>query len=353
MDYTILPTVAAKAEIYTNRIRQVSKVILDAYGVPLNPGRRQSDWADGEGPEGLAWHWTGGWSWLSAARWLNCPWTLSGDREGNRRSSAQVLILDRMIDGMAKYWPEELRTLFPVPVLILAPLHRSTWCTNWVNSWCEGIELRNSGPWRKGTEYLGKRPIRVNKRLFEPYTREQMISMINYARLKYILRGAKLNPHWTVGHHMVTVRKSDPGPLFFMHRMRWATYDHKTPADKLLWVQQYPLAPVDQGVDEDMESSRSLDDRDGPAYHELAAVAPTYSGVTDEGYIMEGLYRLGWHVGPGIYGPNDVDIAKWVSQFQRSTYGYRDPVHRLKIDGIPGPKTCAALDRRLKSLRLI
>ena len=343
-----LPQSQAAARDLLEVMRAASKPILAANGIRESPGRRVTTWEDGRGPAGMAYHWTGGWSWKGAANWLNFPWTIikGGETEpGNRGSSAQVLIMDR--DCIGDAWPAELRSLFPVPTLILSPWTASTWCTNWVNKLCVGVELRNSGPWRKGETHLGKAPMMAYGQQFEPYTQEQMISAINLGRLVRQWRGDKLDPKWIVGHSMISINKADPGPLCPMHRMRWAIWDTKDPAE-YWWVQRLPEAPSNEGVDEPV--ALGDDDRNGPDLSEMILVHDKFVGLDDPGFATEALWWLGWQVGPEQLPP--AALKEFVSYYQRHTRCTKNKTLHLKVDGVPGPKTCASMDARLRRLGL-
>lgn len=329
-------------------LQQTSWKVLDAVGClrePHKPKVRTRKWADDQGPDGIAIHYTGGPSGLASMRWFNHPgW-------GNTSSSAQFLIFDRMPDNPAgEVWSRdtEVRRWFPVPTVMLADTRWSTWCTDWANKHVLGVENRNAGYNSKHLAICGKEPAEHGGVAWEPYTREQMVCNVNLGRLFCALRGEKLDPDWIIGHSMVNAAKRDPGPDFPMHAFRDAVFSDE-PLERLTWLDAFPAAPVVREDDEaDWEGDQ--EERDAGDLELLSFGVPR--PIEDPEELANLLYPLGYNVGHGV--PDDERLRKFTLWFQLATRALATtkPDRVLAADGDPGPRTQAELRRRLKELRL-
>jgi len=111
------------------------------------------------------------------------------------------------------------------------------WHAGWVNRWCYGIEVRNCGPlvrsqsrsssaflWAHRYRYRGRQPIKVGRFYWEPYTRQQIESVLWIGRLMAAIH--PIRPEWLLGHcHVSSTRDCDPGFHFPIHEVRQYTLD--------------------------------------------------------------------------------------------------------------------------------
>lgn len=340
-------TTSQAVEVFQSLI-SAARICLDHLKIPREPSGKMRAWESSGGPIGLLYHYTGGVNGVSTARWFNDPaW-------GNADSSCHCLILDRVISELESIWPkQEAASLFPVPTLLLAPLNRATWHGNWSNSKLFGVENRNAGysgyQKRGGLGALGKAGVKIGGRVWEVYTREQIVCNIQLGRLWAALRGSLLRPDWICGHSQIWGTKLDPGPAFpTMDEMRGAIWGSADP----LWLARYPHAISGEEPEATPVDHRwgDVDRKDGPEGPSAGAGALAASGWLPG--VAEGLWRLGWPTGPEM--PPDGVLREMVVRFQRSTAAWAGeaPSRVLAVDGVPGPKTREALRLRLREMKL-
>ena len=339
----------ARAETILEALKLSSAAVLDALGLPHTPGKRVRPWR-GTGPEGIAYHYTGGPDGLRTLRWFLDPgWK-------NEESSAHVLILDRCPESIRKAWESSpAAAVFRAPTLLIARLEQGTWCTNWVNNRCLGVELRNVGDRAQALRIPGA--LRAG-RLWERYTREQIASAILLGQVFRATQGDRFRPEWAVGHHMIWGTKSDPGPLFPLHNIRAAILSGDEPA-ALPWLQteDFPEA-VPEAVPDSIPGTvaRADEFRGGFRGDPERTEAQWHGGpermIPDPDWVARALYRLGWMTWPKV--PSWDTLRTVIGYFQRSTLAFRDssPGRVLKVDGDCGPLTRAALEARLTQLGL-
>jgi len=336
------------------RIREVSHLALDELGIdhePHKPVERTCKW-EGEGPIGVAYHYTGGPSGVKSARWFNDPsW-------GNTGSSCHVLVLDRLPDDpMGEAWnaaDAEILRLFPAPAIVLADWRWGTWCTNWINRWCLGVELRNVGygvaplgPYK----LQGKTPEIINTLPWEPYTRSQMISAINVGRLVRAMASPLFDRDYIVGHSMVWATKSDPGPAFPLHRVRTEIAIDRDPLTAP-WIAYYTEPELALEDRLDWKPTADLRHTTEPDRQPSGKSLALETDPKDAVYVAAALYDLGYPTGPEA--PTPEKLAKFVRWYQRSTAAWA-PTHPdrvLAVDGVVGPKTLTSINDRLRRLRL-
>jgi hypothetical protein len=335
-------------EIY-NYLRQVaSHPILDALGFSREPHDnrvRTRPWKDGK-PRGIAFHYTGGANGLRTMGWFNSP------KYDNKVSSAQVLIFDRIPDNIiGRIWSKldsRILKLFPVPTVILADWLYSTWCTNWMNEYCMGVENRNMG---NAFTYEFHR--KLNKPAnshggyyYECYSREQLICNINLGRVVRGYSYPNFNRDYCVGHHMIRVGKSDPGPAFPLKQISDAIFTNQN-VTELQCIKTAFSAPTNSPEPVDF-TPPSMDKRDNYYLEALPTIKP--SVIRDPFYLCNLLARLGFNTAAEI--PPATTLRMFTEWFQHSTRFYADRKKRLKIDGIAGPKTFEALKQRVWDLGL-
>jgi N-acetyl-anhydromuramyl-L-alanine amidase AmpD len=341
-------------QIY-HELRRASCGILDLLHVqrdPLLPVNRTRPWAS-RGPVGIAYHYTGGPSAEKSLRWFN------DERWQNKTSAAHVLVHDVLADDLVgEAWlrlDKALLDLFPVPTIVLADWGRGTWCTNWGNAYCIGVENRNVGynvaPYGKFAVASG-RGVAANGQLWEQYTREQLVSNLSLGRLVAGIAEDTFNPWWVVGHSMIWATKRDPGPLFPLHAIRKAI--SRDGFDGFL--DAYPrdgvaAAPPEQNLSAWWTPSASnRGDEAGWWSWEPGDPGDDPSDVPELINVARDLHTMGW---PKSLGEEEI---RWtVAKFQHSTaaYGADDCGHHekvLKVDGIAGPRTLKAIKTRLEEL---
>lgn len=340
---TILKRIGCLTEPY-NADR---KTIRNCQFRPDNGGKRQH--------KGILYHYTGGVSMAGALAWANNP------GNGNTGSSWHAQIADRMLEGaIGEEWDkidDELRKLFPVPTIILADHRYGTWHGNWTCDVTLGVENRNGGYWgynkaKGGLEGLGKQGVEVNGRIWEEYTREQIVCNINYGRMANGLVSGSMDEDWVMTHQCVYALKSDCGPVFPIHDIRKAIFSDDA-VDTLSWLAEHPMAP-DDNKDYDEYYEHVGEPREPGEF--VKWVKPSKDVIAEESdqeEIRQLLYRLGYNSGAEADGPPDQEknrkLVKW---FQRSTHAYKtgNPGWVLDPDGICGPKTMAGLKRRMKQM---
>lgn len=326
-----------------------SHACLDHLGIPRAPKGRTRPWRTPGGPEGIAYHYTGGFSGLKSLHWFNDPsWK-------NEESSAHVLVFDRVTPELELWTKQEVSAIFRIPTLVIAELSQGTWCTNWANSRCLGVENRNGGYSAFDEKVMRKPRVWSCGKHWEPYTREQMEANVQLGRLFRALRGdAIFKPEWVVGHDMIWATKRDPGSLFPLHLVRQAIWNDE-PVSQLGWLAQeykFPAAPA-AGEDEQAYAPAVREFRGDPARTEASWDALPAGSVPDDrrAWLCDVLWWLGWPTKPEA--PTDDQLKAFVSYFQRSTLAYKSthPEKVLAVDGVVGPNTRRALKERLAELR--
>jgi hypothetical protein len=360
-------------------LRAASVAFLKIHGLPTSQGgKRYQKWSHGR-PIGVTSHFTAGVTWKGSIRWLN-------DGGNDNKVSCQMLILDRMLPEyaaiVAKY--PELKDL-KVVTLLLSDGIIPCWQAGWVNRLTFGIEKRNAGPlrgsagdwrwWAKGWkakfpfESLGKKPVLLDGRWWEPYTYGQVhdeILVCQHLHALYQEEGG-LDPRWFLPHSATTGSKTDTGRAYPIHDVRDAVMA-QMPIDGIPWLQAFQDDPTGYAIEledqEDEEFLKELEERqadrhtvdlDGQGALFLAEIEampdPGLQALVQDGIwkeeldsVRKALHKLGYVTGG--QGPElDEDTALSVYQFQMSQGD-------LKADKIPGDKTQRALYRRLADFQL-
>jgi hypothetical protein len=306
---------------------------------------------------GVLYHYTNGVVEIGTMCWANHPgW-------GNEGSSWHVTVMDRISDNIVgEIWikiDDEIRRLFPVPTVIMADWHWGTWHGNWTCGTTLGVENRNGGyhgynKAKGGLKGLGKEGVRINNRVWEPYTREQIVANINIGRLANGWIGGQLDRDWVLTHQCVWGSKMDCGLAYPIHDIRSAVFtDQKT--TELKWLGAHPMAP-DTVVDDDGEWLPLDEFRFEAEKDYIRWVVPTPEVEEEERnhfWVASQLYKLGFNTGPEL--PTTENLRKQVRWFQRSTGAFRKskPKRVLVPDGIVGSKTYAEIVQRLKTFNIV
>lgn len=354
-------------------LRAASIDFLKHHGLPTDQGgKRYMHWTH-DRPIGVTSHFTAGVTWKGSVRWLN-----NGGHDNS--VSCQMLILDRMLleyaDIIAKY--PELKDLKAATILLSSDII-PCWQAGWVNRLTFGIEKRNAGClrgregdwrwWGKGWKAkfphaaLGKKPILIDGRWWEPYTYGQVhdeILVCQHLHARFQNEGG-LDPRWILPHSATTGSKWDTGRAYPIHDVRDAIMA-QMPIEGIPWLKTFQENPVGFVVElEDEEDElflQELEERqterkeDTPDWIEVEAMpAPDLQDLVQDGVWREeldsvrlALHKLGYVTG-GQGRELDEDTALAVYQFQMSQ---KD----LKADKVPGDKTQRALYRRLADFQL-
>lgn len=325
-------------------VSAASAECLRAIGIPLRPVGKTRPWVRGR-PVGIGFHYTASRDPVATARWFNQP------SHGNTKSSVHWLVADRPDTRLTELWSRhEAASVFRVPTLLLASMDTGTWHMNWANGYVVGIENINQGPVASGVATVGDKPVRTYENgSFEPYTREQIVANALIGRMVRGLYGT-LDPEWIVGHSQIWASKTDPGPAFISMREARELINQDLPLDgyydDILWR----FDPAPGGDSLPFDQPPEADDRGDPPevqFHAEPIVGDLLGRDVLE--VSRLIWRLGW---PLAHDPSRV--REFVSYFQRSTQAWvsSHPDRVLKIDGLAGPKTMAALKLRLQALGL-
>jgi len=361
-----------QAKKFFKALRAFSIEVMEHYGLPTHPHHKTRPWIGGK-PKGVIEHFTAGVTWKGSIKWLN-----GGD---NDAASCQFLILDRRVgeidDIFSKPEYDILQDL-PVLVLMLSDLDKACWHAGWVNGLCVGIENRNAGPlqgeqgawtwWPKGWtapfphEGLGKTPINMDNKWWEPYSYGQVVA--NIILCQYLLcLYPDMDPRWFLPHSAVASTKYDTGRAFPLNKVRDAVFAQSYLGD-LIWLHDFKADPMymdDYDEDEDVEFLQEMALRqadrgeeempegwhlaDVPPAADLQALIDDGNWKDELGAIRRGLDKLGYKVPASPAKTLDNDTAAAVYIFQRSM--------GLKTDKVPGGKTQTAMAKRLKQFGLM
>ena len=353
------------ARYLLQQLREASIEACTRYGIPAGPGFKIKKWRHGR-PRGVILHYTAGVDGLGSARWLNGM--------SNTKSSCHFVVMDRKMAGVDDIYSKyDLLDTLPVTILMLGGLDSATWHAGWVNDLCVGIENRNAGNlkcisdkwcwwpnnWTKEfpSKDLGKTPVEIDGKWWEPYTAGQVEANIILGRNLLTMYDGQLDRRWFLPHSAVKKTKSDTGRAFPFQGVREAVFDCENEYWETDWFKALGKDPSYMGdYDEEVDYTflRQLGTRQGVrddvwTFGEEQVCegppAPDLEALTDEGRwrdeldsVRRALNLLGYVVGGR--GPQlDVDTALSVYQFQKSV--------GLRTDKIPGQKTQVALAERL------
>jgi len=334
-----------------DELRAISAHILNRLGFKPEPwayngiGRtRTSKWEEYNGRRtyrGILYHYTNGVSMAGAMGWSNDP------RQGNTGSSWNCQISDRLSDDIiGEEWvkiPGDLLFLFPVPTIIMADHRWGTWHGNWTCGKLLGVENRNGGysgyhKHKQGLHGLGKIGIHVGRRIWEPYTREQIVCNVNYGKMVNGMNGGDLDPDWILTHQCVWGTKNDCGPLFPVHGIRDAIFGN----DKLSkFIPGFNGLPSidDRSVSDQMIGKELLScDTRSFSQGDVTMVDDSLEAGREALWSTEEDIKMLRIIG---YNATETNSEKFVKWFQRSMHAMKKkrPDAELVVDGVMGPKT--------------
>lgn len=312
-----------------------------------------------ERPIGAILHYTGS---------SNIRWTLRWfmQRQQEAMASAHVVVADGWPEGWLELAKDlDLVQVLPAAVVQCVPPDKLAWHATWANSTCYGIEMVNAGelrfldgqwvwwadnwtrPWR-AMGAVPKEPILMYGRYWEPYTSEQLLSVIEVSRQVQQLHGS-LEPYMVVGHEQVTAQKLDPGPLFPIHGVRQALHEPGVDVSGYQWYRKYIMNKYDGERWRNDAVRGWLGNTMVYLSVDPADVWPTFSQIVQSQFLMPRsgfgvtgktvLRLLGYYVdSPGVVGLS-LEEKRSIEVFQK--------MMSLKVDGDPGMQTKTGLVARL------
>lgn len=191
------------------------------------------------------------------------------------------------------------------------------WHGGWTNKFAYGVEIRNLGSlikrnnlfyWNNGKyRYRGRKPIKIGKGYWEPYTYQQMATTLYMHRLMSTIHN--IQPEWFLGHMHVSSTRIDPGKHFPLHEMReHALFSKEIPLDRVEFLKEFQDDTPAEDRDDPLISEESLhmglyrDDWDGiPEDNYNLAPQPRSANDQKEDKIIQHkktLLSLGYYPGP-------------------------------------------------------
>lgn len=351
------------ATAFYSQLRIFSERVFKSLGIM----EKETPWTYGQfapfQPIGAVLHFTAGNIPERAIRWFML-------KKHAARASAHVVVLDD--------WPETwkqfandlpmVKVLETAVVQCMPPTH-TTWHATWTNRTHYGIEMVNAGEVRQDEDSSWvywpndwkevwkseKQPVKMNGKFWEPYTFNQVLTVVRILRYLRQFRAGEIIKHEIIGHENVAENKSDPGPLFPIHDVRLAVYEDIEPnlyqwfthlfnddrymefyrdGIALEWLRS-SSAPV--------QSERTVAAIE--AWGKLIQALRTKLQASGAGFGAlgkAGLKVLGYHVSNVVDEDLTYSDKGSVKSFQR--------MMGLEIDGDPGPRTRAALLARIEML---
>jgi hypothetical protein len=218
------------------------------------------------------------------------------------------------------------------------------------------VENRNTGysgyrRLKNGLADLGKEGVRFGGRLWEPYTREQIVANINFGRMAAAM--FDLDPDYILTHQCIWATKQDTGPVYPIHKVRNNIYTD-TPLNELEWLAAFDMAP-DTNEDDDTWWEVVNEYRDADFEPWVTPTKEVIAKELDLNWLAAQYYKIGFNSGPEY--PGDEKTRMFTRWFQRSSHAYKhhdgfSNSWAIKADGSPGPATKEFTERRLGQLRL-
>jgi N-acetyl-anhydromuramyl-L-alanine amidase AmpD len=182
----------------------------------------------------------------------------------------------------------------------------------------------------------------------QPFTLDQIKANIVLKRIIIAALGERMAPERMSQHSDWKASKTDMGPLWQLEECNSAAFGSE-PLDELSFIQKYQDFLFDEGSiwDEDAGWVDDEDDlKEAQENPEYGDNTPTHDDDDDDDHVMEiddvqkELCRHGFRVVvDGKMGPKTYAAIK---NFQID-WNKKHPEKKIKVDGIPGPMTCAAL----------
>ena len=192
-------------------------------------------------------------------------------------------------------------------------------------------------------------PVRINPpyrgaKILMPFTVDQVTNLIKLKRIILTLVKPRLIPERMTQHSVWRETKIDMGPLFPLNDVNRAAFEF-VPVEQYDFIQRMksslppgvlPAAPVEDDADEALNTEHGFDT---PTQDKDPDIQPQILDILEVQKLLatKGVYRGKLD---GIFGPQ---TKQAVTVFQ-SKWNFNAPVEKkLEVDGIPGPRTCQAL----------
>jgi len=189
-------------------------------------------------------------------------------------------------------------------------------------------------------------PYRGAKALM-PFTSDQVINLIRLKRIVLTLSKPRLVPERMTQHSVWRATKLDMGPLFPFAEVNRAAFEF-VPVMQYDFIKRM-LASLPKGVapaafsNEDADESQNTEHGlNTPTHDDDPDDQPKILSVLEVQRILagSGIYRGNLD---GVYGPQ---TKQAVASFQGRWNTKAPADKKLSVDGIPGPKTCQALQTK-------
>jgi N-acetyl-anhydromuramyl-L-alanine amidase AmpD len=297
--------------------------------------------------ENLWWtdHYTGGISEMSTLNWFSAQKVTKKDGKKGLPGASTHFVLGR--HGYPFY---------------IIPIWHGAWHEPARNADSLSIELVNPGAliqtadgWARFVGSLPKDmvtetpPVRINPpyrgaKILMPFTVDQVVNLIKLKRIVLTLVKPRLVPERMTQHSVWRETKIDMGPLFPLNDVNRAAFEF-IPVEQYDFIQRM-RSSLPPGV---LPAAPTLDDADEALNVEHGFDTPTQDQDSDDQVkildvltVQKLLATKGVYRGKldGIFGSQ---TKKAVTVFQ-SKWNFNAPADKkLEVDGIPGPRTCQAL----------
>lgn len=297
------------------------------------------------------------------------------------KAAANVIVADRkypsldpMLDGLP------LIKDLPVTVVQCRYPNRPTWHATWASKETYGIEALNVGElrqpspgnwvshWRRNHDpneaewtmpwnHPTKEPAQGWYRHWEPYTIEQIVTIITILRhLKAMY--PELEPAWLLGHECVQgihtkgahTDKRDPGPLMPMRQIRKCVFDGESASATADWVKAYEIRGDYCDIQRDQMvqtwaamEARMLPDLPSAEVAWLRFQAKVKALISDD----TTPFAPTGHLALALLGYYIPFVSREMNDVHKNAVRIFQKMMGLSPDAIAGPSTRLALEARL------
>lgn len=349
----------SESQQFFDQLAEFSRRILTAHHLP-GAGSPWGTSRQGAYPKGAILHYTADSDMLRVLRWFCDPIQQA-------QASAHVVIGDRKYDW-AMGFDEGLPLVEALPSTVVqcrAP-EQIAWHATWTNAVTYGIECINAGEVRKSGDHWywwppkdnfslpwtsvwksDKEPVAMFGRFWEPYTQEQIESVVHVLRAVDVRFGHSLHKAWVTGHENVqgvstpggrSHDKRDPGPILPTVEIRRVLFDDATKIDpnageptfaQDLRTEAARLALMTIGEEPDEDALPTL----------LARTQGILATSQPRCIAKAALYMLGYHI--------DNIVVPICTQDETASVWLFQKLMGITPDGQLGPQTYGALASRI------